>query len=159
ANTGRLRAELRAATTAQQELERRMFHLKSLYDLGREIGSLLDSQLIMKNALLMVIGTFGTFRGAVALADPVRRAISASAHRGMAEASTAAFGEVVLTGCANGVATAAKSRKRRAASPSTASPMRGLRACDLQVWVPFPVNDELTGGLGLGEKMTGEPYT
>ena len=51
------------AEHSQRELERRIFHLKTLYEVSQVIGSLRDPQQIMKNLLLMVIGTFGALKG------------------------------------------------------------------------------------------------
>jgi len=48
---------------AQRELERRIFHLKTLYDLGQEIGFLRCTNTIVKNLLMMIIGTFGASWG------------------------------------------------------------------------------------------------
>src|SRR3990172_7203387 len=78
----RLRKRRREAARAPQELEKRLFHLKTLYDVSREIGSLMDRQAIMKNLVMMVIGTFGTFRGLILLVDTERASIEAVAPRG-----------------------------------------------------------------------------
>ena len=51
------------AAHSQRELERRIFHLKTLYEVSQVIGSLRDPQQIMKNLLLMVMGTFGALKG------------------------------------------------------------------------------------------------
>ena len=64
-----MRKRLREATRAQQELEKRIFHLKTLYDVGREIGSLIDTQAIIKNLLMMVVGTFGAERGLILIVE------------------------------------------------------------------------------------------
>ena len=50
--------EGKEAKYSQRELERRIFHLKTLYDLGQEIGYLRGTQEITKNLLMMMIGTF-----------------------------------------------------------------------------------------------------
>ena len=135
----RLKKRLREAARAQRELERRMFHLKTLYDASREIGFLIDTQAILQNLLMMVIGTFGTFRGVILLADTERGSVEAVAQRGLDEPALNALAHAVQSG-------------RCTADELTAS-------LDLQVWIPFPVKNQLTGGIGLAEKMTGEPYT
>ena len=135
----RLKKRLREAARAQQELERRMFHLKTLYDASREIGFLIDTQAIMKNLLMMVIGTFGTFRGVILLADTERGSVEALTQRGLDEQAMTTLADMVQSG-------------RFTEDGVTAS-------LNLQVWIPFSVKNQLTGGIGLGEKMTGEPYT
>ena len=135
----RLKKRLREAARAQQELERRMFHLKTLYDASREIGFLIDTQAIMKNLLMMVIGTFGTFRGVILLADTERGSVEALTQRGLDEQAMTTLADMVQS-------------RRFTEDNVTAS-------LNLQVWIPFSVKNQLTGGIGLGEKMTGEPYT
>ena len=67
----RLRAlyeeRLQDAARSREELEKRMFHLKTLYDVSREIGVLIDTEAILKNLLMMVVGTFGAERGLIVL--------------------------------------------------------------------------------------------
>ena len=135
----RLKKRLQEAARAQGELEKRMFHLKTLYDVSREIGFLIDTQAIIKNLLMMVIGTFGTFRGVILLADAERGSVEALTQRGLDEQAMTTVAEMVQSG-------------RFTVDDFTAS-------LNLQVWIPFPVKDHLKGGIGLGEKMTGEPYT
>jgi len=60
---------LAGAEDSQRELERRVFHLKTLYDVTREIGFLRDTQQIIKNHLLMVMGAFGALRGVILIVD------------------------------------------------------------------------------------------
>src|SRR3990172_5852571 len=83
-----MQKRLQEAARSQQELEKRMFHLKTLYEASREIGSLLDTEAILKNLLMMVVGTFGTFRGVVLLADLERGSLEAVTQRGLDEAMT-----------------------------------------------------------------------
>src|SRR5262249_20434104 len=155
----RLKKRLREATLAQQELGKRMFHLKTLYDLSREIGHLIDSQAIMKNLLMMVIGTFGTFRAIVLLVDTVRGSIAASAQRDLDDAGVGAVGQVVRSAGSGSqvghILDLSARAGEREAPRGEAAVDTALAGCDLQVWVPFAVNDEFSGGIGLGEKMTG----
>jgi len=149
-----MQKRLQEAARAQQELEKRMFHLKTLYDASREIGSLLDTEAILKNLLMMVVGTFGTFRGVVLLADLERGSLEAVTQRGLDEAMTP------LAGMAqSGRFTEMMERVGGAERVGQSAASDCLAPLDLQVWVSFPVKDRLKGGIGLGEKMTGDPYT
>jgi class 3 adenylate cyclase len=148
----RLKKRLREATRGQRELEKRMFHLKTLYDASREIGFLMDTQAIMKNVLMMVIGTFGTFRGVILLADTEHGSVEAVTERGMDEPAMATLAGMVQSGRFTEVMGASSEIESRAVKNL-------LTSLDLQVWIPFPVKDPLKGAIGLGEKMTGEPYT
>src|SRR6059036_385926 len=109
-HTKHMKKRLRDAARTQRELEKRMFHLKTLYDVSREIGFLIDTRAIMKNLLMMVIGTFGVERGLILLVD---------------------------VGFLSNV----------------------QASLNLHVWIPFEVNEYLKGGIGLGEKLTGDAYT
>jgi class 3 adenylate cyclase len=143
----RLKKRLREAARAQRELEKRMFHLKTLYDASREIGFMIDTQAIMQNLLMMVIGTFGTFRGVILLADTERGSVEAVTQRGLDEQAMSTLAETVQSG------------RFTAVIEQGSGVDDFIASLNLQIWIPFPVKDQLKGGIGLGEKMTGEPYT
>ena len=136
-HTKHMKKRLRDAARTQRELEKRMFHLKTLYDVSREIGFLIDTQAIMKNLLMMVIGTFGVERGLILLVDVRENRIQAVTHRGLDDATAAALTRVVDAGFLSNV----------------------QASLNLHVWIPFEVNEYLKGGIGLGEKLTGDAYT
>ena len=52
-----------ASEATQSELDLRLFHLKTLYDVSRELLGIVDIQLILKNFLLMTLGNFGVAEG------------------------------------------------------------------------------------------------
>lgn len=131
----RYEAQLKDATRSQQELEKRMFHLRTLYDVSREIGYLNDTQSIISNLLMMVLGTFGVERGLIVLHDPRENRVAALAQRGVDDAANAA---------------------RDLADHHVAHP---LPAFDLRVCIPFNIEDNLKGTIALGDRLTGEGYT
>jgi class 3 adenylate cyclase len=47
------------------ELDRRVYHLKTLYDVSREVFSSIDFDTILRSFLLMTMGNFGVIRGAI----------------------------------------------------------------------------------------------
>ena len=160
----RLKKRLREAARAQRELEKRMFHLKTLYDASREIGFMIDTHAIMQNLLMMVIGTFGTFRGVILLADTERGSVEAVTQRGLDEKDMSSLAEMVQSGRFAEMMQHTPGihllGERGAASKSeSAAADDFLASLNLHVWIPLPVKDHLKGGIGLGEKMTGEPYT
>jgi class 3 adenylate cyclase len=122
---------LEEAGRAQQELEKRVFHLKTLYDLSREIGGLIGTDAILGNLLMMVMGTFGAERGLIVLRDLRENRIDAMAQRGFDQ------------------------------DPASLAAAAGepLPSIDFHAWIPLEVDERLKGGIGLGEKLTGEPYT
>jgi class 3 adenylate cyclase len=147
------RKRVRPAPRAQQELEKRMFHLKTLYDVGREIGPLIDAQAIIENLLLMILGTFGVERGLILLVEIRENRIERTTRRGFAADADAALARAVEAGFP---------AKLRCISGgvllSEADDSGLLSALGLLAWVPFDVNERLRGGIGLGEKLMGDPY-
>ena len=131
----RYETRLQEAARAQAELEKRIFHLKTLYDLSREIAILNDSETIIQNLLMMVLGTFGAERGLIVLRDAPGNQPTALAHRGIDNAADAALA---------------------LAQHHVAQP---LAAVDLRICIPFDVDANLKGSIGLGGKLTGEDYT
>src|SRR4030095_11494244 len=86
------------AAHSQRELERRIFHLKTLYEVSQVIGSLRDPQQIMKNLLLMVIGTFGALKGVAFLFEVQEGRISAVTQRSMGKAALMELSQAVEAG-------------------------------------------------------------
>jgi signal transduction histidine kinase len=52
-----------AADQVQAELDKQLFHLKTLYDVSHELLGLTDVSLILRNFLLMTMGNFGAAQG------------------------------------------------------------------------------------------------
>src|SRR2546426_12169432 len=148
-----MKKRLREATRAQRELEKRMFHLKTLYDVSREIGSLIDTQAIIKNLLMMVVGTFGVERGLILIVEVRENRIETMTQRGFDDAASAALSQAVHAGFPTKVQGATGTV---VLSESDDSGL--LSSLNLRVWIPFDVNERLRGGIGLGEKLTGDPY-
>ena len=131
----RYELRLQDAARAQAELEKRIYHLKTLYDLSREIGHLNDADEIIRNLLMMVLGTFGAERGLIVLRDAATSRIQSLAHRGIDNATDAALA---------------------LAQHHVAQPLESM---DLRICMPFDIEPALKGSIGLGEKLTGEDYT
>jgi len=149
-----LKKRLREAERSQHELEKRMYHLKTLYDVSREIGFLTDTKAIITNLLLMVVGTFGAERGLILLRDLREDRIEAMSHRGLDDAAASELALAAEAGLLAQLQVWAGSvllNERNDADP--------LCSLDLRAWIPFEVNEHLKGGIGLGEKLTGDAYT
>jgi signal transduction histidine kinase len=58
-----------ASEAAQSELDLRLFHLKTLYDVSRELLGTADIRLILRNFLLMTLGNFGVAEGFIFMRD------------------------------------------------------------------------------------------
>ncbi|MGD9149788.1 MAG: hypothetical protein PVG40_05830, partial [Desulfobacterales bacterium] len=55
----KLRSALKQSEDVQNELDRRVFYLKTLYDVSKDIFSSVESEAILRNFLLMAMGNFG----------------------------------------------------------------------------------------------------
>jgi len=149
-----MKKRLREAERAQQELEKRMFHLKTLYDISHEIGFTTDTRTIVTNLLLMIVGTFGAERGLILLRDLREDRVELGTHRGLDDDEAT---ELARAAEAGGLA-------RLAAWAGSVILSEGggddsLGPLDLRIWIPFAVSEHLKGAIGLGEKLIGDAYT
>jgi len=146
---------------SQRELERRMFHLKTLYDLGQEIGYLRGTDEITKSLLMMMIGTFGASSGFILLCDVSRGKIETFTQRGMGRNSPDIFSRAIESGCFREL--------NEITDPlifDESSQVKGekrfldlLFSFHIKIWIPFNIDSNLRGGIGLGEKLSGDLYT
>ena len=63
-------------TSLKAELERRLFNLKTLYDVSHELLGLYDVREILKNFMLMSMGNFGVMQGFVLLQERATQEMS-----------------------------------------------------------------------------------
>ncbi len=158
----RLKSRLRRAASARRELQRRVFHLKTLYDVSREVGFLVDTSEIAGNLLLMTVGTFGALRGFLVLVDVDHDRLESFTQRGMDDAVlplTKAIEAGAFRGLAGAEGVRLLRRPARTRAGTRPELLRLLAEADIRLWVPFRVNEQLAGGLGLGDKLAGDPYS
>jgi adenylate cyclase len=151
------------AEASAQELQKRVYHLKTLFDVGQEIGVLKGMDEIAKTLLTMIMGTFGSLSGIVALVDTQRQCIETVARRGLDDEVSEALDcsidpetvralgecrEIEIFG--DGAEDTAEKRCRF---------LDVLASFKVRIWVPFRVDRHLVGGIGLGDKILGEPYS
>lgn len=145
-----------------QQLERRVFHLRALYDLSQEIAFLKESREILRGLLMTVMGTFGTVSGVSVLADVEKGKIEVLECRGMGEDSTwgegTGFGRSYFETLKDMTLPIVPGGPTDPAGNEGGDAMGLLVSLGLNVWIPFRVNESLRGGLGLGEKLSGDPY-
>ena len=150
------------AEHSQRELERRIFHLKTLYDVSQVIGSLRDPQQIMKNLLLLVIGTFGALKGMAFLVDVQQGRVAAATQRSMGRTALEELLQAIEAGYFDeitGVTDIQMLDESETIQQAGKKIFAFLAASQIQVWLPFAVNENFKGGIGLGAKMLGDPYT
>lgn len=135
--------------TMQRELERRVFYLSALNELGKELGPLQDIEAICNAALSVTMGTVGAMRGLVLLGDRDTSQLQVCVVRGIG------VGETPLVPVEELVSTS---------EVQTVLQMEGalatlLKDIQMVVWAPLHVDARLIGGLGFGPKMSGEGFT
>ena len=136
----------------QDELDRRTYHLKTLYDVSKDIFGSVDFGTILKDFLLMTMGNFGIMEGFILSLDRSSREINHFECMGFQESGPAAIREYakkLLSSVAPGEIT----ENGKPVSDGAALPTGAVYA------LPFQVVPGCSGLLGLGEKLTGEPYS
>jgi class 3 adenylate cyclase len=149
-----MKKRLREAERSQHELERRMFHLKTLYDISREIGFTTDTRAIARNLLLMVVGTFGAERGLLLLRDTRESRAELLSHRGLDEGEAVELSRAAEAGMLAPLQV--WSGRVSLDEPLACEP---LASAEIRAWIPFSVTEHLKGTVALGEKLIGDPYT
>jgi class 3 adenylate cyclase len=142
------------ASRTDEELEKRLFHLKTLYEISREISTAGDMRSIGNTLLMMVMGTLGVERGVLALFDMPEPRVTLCIHRGGEDDVGPILADAAASGTIAGLCGSADDVVYEHADGSGI-----LAALGLRVWIPCAVNGSLVGGLGLGPKLTEEPYT
>jgi class 3 adenylate cyclase len=137
---------------AFEELDRRIFHLKTLNDISRNIFSTVEFTSIVDHFLLMIIGNFGVIEGFAMTTNIASGEITHFKAMGYDDEVQAKLrsGGVQLVKCR------ADNRAIECASIQTdPQEVAPYSMCAL----PFRVTDECYGILGLGAKLIGEPFS
>jgi class 3 adenylate cyclase len=162
--SGRPRPPAAAAPKArrsQGELEKRIFHLKTIYDVSQGLPILRGTEAILKNLLLMVMGTFGSTAGLTVLLDPKTGRLQALSGRGLADHALRSLA-AELTDAGSDLRVLFGSDAAQEESPIFLAPGRDRKlpaGLDLHLWAPFRMDSEVHGGIALGAKLSGEPYS
>ncbi|UCF90684.1 MAG: hypothetical protein JSW39_20705 [Desulfobacterales bacterium] len=147
-----LKAALKKAEHIQTELDRRVFHLKTLYDVSKDIYSSVDSEAILRNFLLMTMGNFGVMEGFLMLMAVPSEQISHFVSVGLQEADVASLknriGDLLMQG-----------NMRSWIGDGTAMKHDGFFPFSLGFSLAFAVEPGSYGILGLGSKLVIAPFT
>ena len=141
-----------AKASIEEELDRRLFYLKTLYDMSCGLFGMLDLPAILRKFLFMTSGTFGVMEGFLMLAEVASGESTDIVSLGFSEEEKPLLVESAeeLMRCCKGegkALTHAECGAYGTVPPRTT------------VVVPFNVNEQCRGLVGLGEKMTGEAYS
>jgi class 3 adenylate cyclase len=147
----KLRDSLLQADRIQTELDRRVFYLKTLYDVSKDIFASIEYESILKNFLLMTMGNFGLVEGFILTVDIPSREISGFVSIGFQADDISLLrtgGSEILLSDDLG-----KSMQNKGDLKTC-----GLLPSAMICAFPFFMDTDCGGILGLGAKLIDEPY-
>ena len=148
----RLEQSLKASEHVEAELDRRVFHLKTLYDVSQDIFSSVEAEVILRNFLLMTMGNFGLSEGFIVQFDRTSGRCRRFIAMGCTDRESEDLQETVAVLCSK-AAGADRWACREILACRDRLPLR------LELVLPFAVETETAGILGLGPKLIEEAYT
>ena len=145
-----LRNSLQQAESIQTELDRRVYYLKTLYDVSRDIFGSVEYEQILKNFLMMTMGNFGVAEGFILTVDVPSKEINGFVSVGFQDDDIS----LLRTG---GSKILLSPDLVKSIQNETDLKNRGLPPAMICA-LPFDVNTDCSGLLGLGSKLIGDPY-
>jgi two-component system cell cycle sensor histidine kinase/response regulator CckA len=139
------------AENIQTELDRRVYYLKTLYDVSIDIFGSVDYETILKNFLMMTMGNFGVAEGFILTVDVPTEEIN-----GFISVGFQANDILLLRTGGSKILLSADLAKSLQSEADLNS--HGLLPPEMICAINFDVNTECKGLLGLGSKLIGEPY-
>jgi rhodanese-related sulfurtransferase len=156
-NADRLQAVIEEQKKIREELDRKVFHFRTLHDTARELEGIIQPGKIMDGFLLMTIGSLGISRGLVALFN-ARTLDSHVVGRGFSPSAIAGFKESLPQFHDRYFAR----RDIPADSPPRVQivkdnlPDHALLPSDVGTLILWSMDQEYSGVVGLGPKISGE---
>ena len=151
-DTGQIEESPRRAREVRAELDRRIFHLKTLYDVSKDVYSSVETETILRNFLLMTMGNFGVVSGFVLLTDVESVEIEGFDQVGIQDNESNSFREVckqILK--QRGLYQSIAEIKDFSHSDAFLSP--------IVLALPFVLDNETIALVGLGPKLADGEYT
>lgn len=147
-----LRDSLRQTGEVRDELDRRMFHLKTLYDVSKDIYSSVETETILKNFLLMTMGNFGVVTGFLVLSNVTSAEIERFIQLGIRDHDSSSFRDACRRLLEkNGLYQSIGEIKALSHSDSFLAP--------IVLALPFVLDPDTIALVGLGPKLAGGEYT
>lgn len=146
-----LRESLLQAERIQTELDRRVYYLKTLYDVSKDIFASVDYEPILKNFLLMTMGNFGVAEGFILTVDLPAREINGFVSIGVQDNDI----PLLRTG---GSEILLSDNLMKSLQSDADLKTCGLLPPAMICAFPFTVDTDCSGIMGLGNKLVGETY-
>ncbi|NSW86230.1 MAG: rhodanese-like domain-containing protein [Syntrophobacteraceae bacterium] len=144
------------------ELDKRIFHLKTLYDTIRELSNRTDATAMTEAFLLMLSGTFGVQDGYVLLVNKADSTVHVT-YRFLSGAVPRQLGGSDIAALVDQVVNLADARKLPHLDAAHVRDRRFLTQPLLptaaRLGIVFRVDDNHLGFAGLGEKLSGQWYS
>ena len=138
--------------TEEDELDLRTYYLGTLFDISKDIFGTLDAEALLRNFLLMTMGNFGVVEGFILITNLHTKEtvhfISNGFHNIDLSKLEINAKEILL--------------HREASSPTVEeinSTEPGTMPEEVTCAVPFNIDKNRAGMMGLGSKIIGKPYT
>ena len=148
-------------TNLTNELEKKTYHLKTLSDVSQEIFFLKDPQEIIPKLLLMVMGSYGSLQGLAFLLNEEQTAIEVFSQRGVENNLKDELARLIENNPSAsifGINQPSRLSKERVKKQGNML-LEFLISNEFSIFTPFTLKDRFTGGLALGAKLLGEPYS
>lgn len=136
------------------ELERKVFHLQTLYEIANALNSCRDSTQIYREVLSILMGTFGVEYGFALVVNQNRWEVVA--ERGFEKEFYSDL-ERMLSNCS--FASKQSSARKVLLQQFVKKQNKKDLSRGYSVWVEFFGREKVLGGLFLGEKLSGETYS
>jgi class 3 adenylate cyclase len=147
-----LTASLKQAEEMRAELDRRVFHLKTLYDVSKDIHGSVEIDAILRSFLLMSMGNFGVVTGFIMLMNvelaEIERFITLGIHDTDSFSFRTEWQKILKQ---KGLYDSMTAVKDMSHSESFLSP--------ITLTLPFILDDNTMALLGLGAKLAGDIYS
>ncbi|UCE55727.1 MAG: adenylate/guanylate cyclase domain-containing protein [Desulfobacterales bacterium] len=147
-----LRQELKQSEHIQNELDRRVFYLKTLYDVSKDIFSSVEPETILRNFLLMAMGNFGATEGFILEVNASSGKIQHFVEVGLEENDVARIISCIEQRIQQGMFSESIINEAQELPPDL------LPASFVFVKI-FTVESDCPGIFGLGPKLISEAYT
>ena len=149
----RLRSALHEAEQVKLELDRRVFHLKTLYDVSSDIFGSVDSATILRSFLLMTLGNFGVIEGFVALLNGISGEFDNFVSYGFRKREIDTIKAQCRQILADGVSLVRCECRLVEEEP------QDVLLPSVKCLIPFDAGLQRSGLVAMGAKLTEEPYT
>ena len=147
----RLKASLQQAESVQAELDLRVFNLKTLFDVSKDIYGSVETETIIRNFLLMTMGNFGVMQAFLLLLDEPSKNTNQFISIGFQDELNQPLEDGAIRYLDH-------SPPQGSAQKSSGSEPLVFMPAAVELSLPFAVTPDCPGLLGLGPRLIGEPY-